>query len=130
MTRRLALLCLVIITLLVDQATKVAARERLRGSAPRQYGLLTLIYAENAGAFLSLGERLPRAARRVIFDGLVTIGIGAAAWFLFTGRVRGRGDDVALALIVGGGVGNLIDRVRFGRFVTGFVFLRAGPLHT
>lgn len=128
--RRIALIVIVVATLLVDQSTKVAARAALRHRAPLQYGVLTLLYAENPGAFLSLGAGLPRAARRVIFDGLVTIGLAAAVWFLFTGRVAGRGDDVALALIVGGGIGNLIDRIRFSGYVTDFLYLRAGPLHT
>jgi len=108
----------------------MAARAKLRGAPPRVYGVLTLVYAENPGAFLSLGAGLPRMVRRVIFDGLVTVGLGIAAWFLFTGRARGGGDDVALALIVAGGVGNLIDRIRFGGQVTDFIYLRAGPLHT
>src|SRR5205809_3588812 len=112
--RRLTLLILIIATLAIDQATKVVVRARLRGGPSRQYGVLTLVYAENPGAFLSLGEHLPPLARRVIFDGFVSFGLAVAAWFLLTGRVHGRGDDVALALIIGGGAGNLIDRVRFG----------------
>lgn len=128
--KKLALVALIAFTLLLDQATKLVAREHLQGRPARDYGVLTLLYAENAGAFLSLGASLPRAARRVVFDGLVTIGLVAAAWFLFTGRVRGRGDDVALALIVGGGIGNLIDRFRFAGHVTDFLYLHAGPLHT
>ena len=128
--RRIVLAVAIAAILLVDQTTKIAARARLRDGMPREYGVLTLVYAENAGAFLSLGARLPRLVRRVVFDGLVTIGIALAAWFLFTGRVHGRGDDVALALIVGGGIGNLIDRVRFAGYVTDFLFLSAGPLHT
>lgn len=130
MHRRFALLLLICGTLLLDQATKVAARATLRDRPPRDYGVATLIYAENTGAFLSMGAGLPRLARRVIFDGLVTIGLAAAAWFLFTGRVHGRGDDVALALIIAGGVGNLIDRLRFGGFVTDFLYLHAGAVHT
>jgi signal peptidase II len=128
--RRIALGILIIATLALDQETKVVARAKLRGHFARDYGVLTLVYAENAGAFLSVGERMPRIVRRVIFDGLVTIGLAAAAWFLLTGRVRGRGDDVALALIIGGGAGNLIDRLRFGGYVTDFLYLHAGPLHT
>ena len=128
--RRTALLVLILATLAVDQATKIAARATLRNHAPRRNGVLTLVYAENPGAFLSLGARLPRGARRLIFDGLVTVGLAVAAWFLFTGRIHGRGDDIALALIVGGGAGNLIDRIRFGGMVTDFIYLRAGPLHT
>ena len=128
--RRLVLVLLIVSVLVADQATKVIARASLPGRAPRELGPLALVYAENAGAFLSLGEGLPRGVRRVVFDGLVTIGIALAAFFLFTGRVHGRGDDVALALIVGGGVGNLIDRLRFGGVVTDFAYLHAGPLHT
>ena len=130
MRRRAWLFALIVVLLVCDQATKVLARARLRDRAPRDYGIVTLVYAENAGAFLSLGEGLPRMARRVVFDGLVTAGIAIAAWFLLTGRVRGRGDDVALALIVGGGTGNLIDRLRFGGYVTDFLYLHAGRLHT
>src|SRR5438067_11684562 len=103
--------------LAADQATKLAARAQLRDHAPRHYGVLSLVYAENAGAFLSLGERLPPPLRHVVFDGVVTVGLAVAAWLLLTGRMRGRGDDVALALIVAGGVGNLIDRLRFGGYV-------------
>jgi signal peptidase II len=128
--RRIALAALIVATLAVDQATKAAAREHLQGRLPREYGALTLLYAENRGAFLSLGASMPPLARRVVFDGLVTVGLAVAAWVLLTGRVRGRGDDVALALIVGGGAGNLIDRFRFAGHVTDFVYLKAGPLHT
>ena len=130
MRRRTWLLVLIVLVLVCDQTTKVVARAHLRNRAPRDYGVLTLVYTENAGAFLSLGEALPRMARRVVFDGLVTIGIAVAAWFLLTGHVRGRGDDVALALIVAGGIGNLIDRLRFGGYVTDFLYLHAWRLHT
>lgn len=41
-----------------------------------------------------------------------------------------RGDDVALAMILAGGTGNLIDRMRFDGRVTDFLYLTAGPLHT
>jgi len=129
--RRVWLLALIVVTLVCDQATKVAARAHLRDAAPRDHaGVLTLLYTENAGAFLSLGSDLPSPARRVVFDGLVTVGLIVAGWVLVTGRVRGRGDDVALALIIAGGAGNLVDRLRFGGFVTDFLYLHAGPLHT
>jgi signal peptidase II len=37
---------------------------------------------------------------------------------------------VAIALICGGGIGNLIDRVRFDGLVTDFLNVGAGPLRT
>jgi signal peptidase II len=128
--RRIALAVLIVATLALDQGTKALARQKLRGTPPREHGVLTLVYAENTGAFLSLGASLPRMARRILFDGLVAVGLGVAVWVLFTGRVHGGGDDVALSLIIAGGVGNLIDRFLFGGHVTDFLYLRAGPLHT
>jgi signal peptidase II len=127
MSRRTLLLALIAITLLADQATKVMARASLRGEAPRRIGVLTLVYAENSGAFLSLGENLPPRVRTLVFDGIVAIGLGLAGFFLLQRREGVEGDDVALALIFAGGVGNLIDRLRFG-WVTDFIYLSAGPL--
>jgi len=134
MTRRhrLLLLGLMLVTLAADQWTKQLARTHLAGQEVHRYAgdVLTLLYAENSGAFLSLGANLPHLLRRVIFDGIVGIGLLAAAWVLFTGRMQSKADEVALAFIVAGGIGNLIDRVQFGGRVTDFIYLAAGPLHT
>jgi signal peptidase II len=130
MWRKFILLILIALLLFVDQETKSLARENLRGQSPRHFGVLTLIYAENTGAFLSIGSNLPQRLRAAIFDGIVTIALAVAAIALFRGRMQSRGDEVALALIIAGGVGNLIDRFRFTGRVTDFLFLSAGPLHT
>ena len=71
-----------------------------------------------------------RSVAQQIFDGLVSIGLIAAAFVLCTGRMQPGTDDVAIAFIIGGGVGNLIDRFRLGGRVTDFIFLEAGALHT
>jgi len=115
-----------------DQWTKHLARVHLQHDEARRYAgnVLTLVYAENSGAFLSLGAELPELVRRFILDGIVGIGLAVAAWVLFTGRMNGKWDEVALALIVTGGIGNLIDRMRNHGRVTDFIYLAAGPLHT
>src|SRR5205814_10162845 len=91
---------------------------------------LTLIYTTNAGAFLSIGSNLPPELRAAIFSGIVTIALGIAALALFQGKVQSAADEVALAVIIAGGVGNLIDRLRFNGHVTDFLYLSAGPLHS
>jgi len=129
--RRVVLLVIILVTIAIDQQTKVMARASLMNAYPRHYaGVLTLLYTENPGAFLSLGSNLPPNVRHLVFDGLVSIGLLVAAFVLFTGRMQPGPDDVAIALIIGGGVGNLIDRFRLGGRVTDFIFLQAGPLHT
>jgi len=129
--RRVILLVIILVTIAIDQQTKVMARASLMNAYPRHYAsVLTLLYTENPGAFLSLGSNLPANVRHLIFDGLVSIGLLVAAFVLFTGRMQPGPDDVAIALIIGGGAGNLIDRFRLGGRVTDFIFLQAGPLHT
>ena len=128
--RRIALAAIIALTIALDQGTKALARRTLMNAEPVRKGVLTLLHTENAGAFLSLGSELPPNVRHLIFDGLVSIGLIAAAFVLFTGRMQPGADDVAIAFIIGGGVGNLIDRFRLGGRVTDFIFLQAGPLHT
>ena len=129
--RRIVLALIIILTIALDQGTKLLARERLMNTFPRHYaGVLTLLYTENPGAFLSLGSNLPVNVRHLVFDGLVSIGLLAALFALFTGRMESRSEALAIALIIGGGAGNLIDRFRFGGRVTDFIYLEAGPLHT
>src|SRR4051794_38085702 len=97
--RRIALALIVIITIALDQTAKALARRTLMNSYPVKVGILTLLHTENAGAFLSLGADLSPNVRHVIFDGLVSIGLLAAAFVLFTGRLQPPTDDVAIAFI-------------------------------
>ena len=129
--RRVLLAVIIFVTIAIDQGTKVMARASLRNAFPRHYaGVLTLLYTENPGAFLSIGSNLPANVRHVVFDGLVSIGLLAAALVLFAGWMQPGPDVVAIAFIIGGGAGNLIDRFRLGGRVTDFIYLEAGPLHT
>jgi signal peptidase II len=120
------------ILLAADQWTKHLARIHLQHQDMRHYlgDVVTLLYAENAGAFLSIGADLPAVVRQVILNGIVGIGLAVAAWVLFAGRMHLLWDEIALASIVAGGAGNLIDRIRNHGRVTDFIYLAAGPLHT
>ena len=130
--KRLSLLALILLVLVADQTTKQLARVHLQQHEVRRFAgdTVTLLYAENSGAFLSLGADLPAVVRQVILNGIVGIGLAVAAWVLFTGRMQLKWDEVALALIIAGGIGNLIDRVRNHGRVTDFIYLAAGPVHT
>jgi signal peptidase II len=128
--RRLALSSLIVILLIGDQWTKHLARETLMHDTPRRIGIVTLLYTENRGAFLSLGSNLSEELRTAVFDGVVAIGLLAALVVLFSDGMKRRFDDVALALIIAGGIGNLIDRLRFQGLVTDFLYVAVGPLHT
>jgi signal peptidase II len=130
MKRTALLAAIILLTIAADQLTKAAARRSLLDAAPKRYGVLTLLYAENTGAFLSLGANLPPRTRGLIFSGVVAIALAAGLWALITNRIGGTADSIAVAFILGGGIGNLIDRVARDGRVTDFLYLAAGPLHT
>jgi len=127
--RRIMLPILILAVIALDQWTKALVRLHLQ--SPRVYfgGLITLVFTQNEGAFLSLGSSLSPAVRTAIFTGAVGVAVSIAFVMLIANRVAGI-DAIAVALIAAGGVGNLIDRMtRHGR-VTDFIYLQAGPLHT
>ena len=114
----------------LDQWTKVLVREHV--GVPRTYanGLLTLLRTENTGAFLSLGADLPDSVRTLFFGGFVAVMLVLFTIAVVRGSIHKIGDTVASAMIIGGGFGNLIDRLLRTGHVTDFLYLQVGPLHT
>ena len=115
-----------------DQVTKALAAEHLAGRPPVLLlgGAFRLLYAENTGAFLSLGSGLPEAVRLWVF----VIVTGAVLALLLIYALLHRDtlrpwEMLALALVVGGGIGNLLDRIFLG-LVRDFLFLGVGRLRT
>lgn len=77
--------------------------------------LLQFRYVRNTGAAFSLLSG--RTAFLTVVTALILV---FAVVLLFTGRVRGRADRIAVLLLVAGGLGNLIDRVA-RHFVVDFI---------
>ncbi len=115
-----------------DQITKVAARTHLSDGPGVSFlhDTVRLVYAENPGAFLSLGASLSKPIRTAVFQGaagLLVLGLIASA--LFWRGLSGI-QVVALALLGASGLGNLIDRVLYDGLVTDFLNIGIGSLRT
>lgn len=131
--KRLRLLFAVLwVVLALDQATKLLARKHLAFGPGRSYldGIARLEYAENRGAFLSLGANLPAGWREGILSGLNVLLVVGLAIYLVRGRDLSRWPTFALALLISGGLGNLIDRLFRGGAVIDFMILGVGPVRT
>lgn len=119
-------------TLGCDQTTKHLARTKLNplDSILLLGGVGELRLAENPGAFLSLGAALSPKIRTGLFSvctGLLLLGL----LFQLLRRPQAHwGAFVGLALVLAGGMGNLIDRFTRQGFVTDFITLRWGPFRT
>lgn len=114
----------------LDQIVKIIARSYLAGQPGYSYlgGFVQIEYAENRGAFLSLGAQLSDAARSALFI------FGASAMLLFCvywmwKTAEHRLSMIAFALVISGGIGNLIDRI-FRGSVTDYVHMGFSSLRT
>jgi signal peptidase II len=114
-----------------DQGTKALAVSALRDGPARTYlgGLIRLFYAENRGAFGSLGAHWPEPLKLVVFVGLPILVLGGVLVRTLRDLTMPLRQVVALALIVAGGAGNLIDRVRHG-YVVDFMYVGVGRVGT
>lgn len=116
-----------------DQATKFLAQAYIRDYPTRVYlgGIFRIEYAENSGAFLSLGAALSQETRFWIFVVAVGAFLVGAIWVLFREKSLDRTTAFSLSVIVGGGVGNLIDRIfRPNHGVVDFLNLGIGQIRT
>ena len=101
----------------LDQVTKWLAVVFLQGEAsfPLWREVLHFTYAENTGmAFGMLKDH------RWVFMVFSTLAIIGLAIYLFRYRPEGRWMQISMAFIIGGGIGNMIDRIFLG-YVVDFI---------
>ena len=134
--RTLQRIAVVTLTLLCcvgcDQMSKSAARVLLASGDAQSFlgDSLRLQLVENPGSFLSLGASLPEHFRFALFTAAVAaLLIGLVAASLFARRLQ-PWRVVALALVAGGGISNLIDRLLYNGRVTDFLNVGIGAVRT
>lgn len=117
-------------TVVLDQATKLWVQRAIEpyAAVPVLPNLLDLTYVLNPGGAFSMFARAPAG---VVFPLLVVVAfvaIGAIVFFWHRIPPHATGQHVALALILAGVIGNLIDRLRF-RAVVDFIDLHWFKYH-
>jgi len=116
----------------VDQATKYYAHENLKGTLMTSYlgDTFRIQYATNTGAFLGLGDALPENVRFWLFNVFTSVVIlGIFVYVIVSSKMKVL-ESIAFALLVSGGIGNLIDRVMRGGYVVDFMNMGIGKLRT
>lgn len=104
--------------IVLDQATKllVVASMTLSESIPLIPNVLRLTYIHNRGA--AFGSMTDKRWLFMIVSTVAIIGLGV---YLFSfGRKGSRLSQISLALIISGGIGNMIDRIRL-EYVIDFI---------
>src|SRR6185369_15567392 len=84
--------------------------------------IFNLTYVENNGISLGLLKATNPAGRWMLVAITTAIAIGVAVWI---GREENRTDRIALGMVLGGALGNILDRARHG-YVVDFADLHFG----
>ena len=84
--------------------------------------IFNFTYTENNGISLGLFNATTELGRWMLVALTSAIAIGVAVWI---GREKNRIDQVALGMVLGGALGNILDRVRHG-YVVDFADLHFG----
>jgi signal peptidase II len=117
--RRRSYLLLLLAVVALDQLTKwlVDRVMDLHDSRVLVEGLLSLTYVQNRGAAFGVLSDAQLPYQSILFSAVsiaALCGIAAYAWRL---PAQSRLPQTALALIMGGALGNLLDRARLGHVV-------------
>lgn len=109
--------------ILLDQVTKILALQYLApaGSYPLWENVLHLTYVENTGAAFGMLQD-----HRWVFLVISTVALSGMIVYMFLNKTKHPLETTAVAFIVGGGIGNMIDRLTRG-FVVDFVDVKCIP---
>ncbi len=125
MARRAQLFLIAAVVFVVDQLSKFWVLEIF--DLPRRISVevlpvfsLTMVW--NRGVSMGLLQADGHASRWLLTGLTAMISVGVAVWMW---REVNRWQGLALALVLGGALGNIVDRIRFGA-VADFIHLHAG----
>ena len=109
----------------VDQISKWFVIGPLNLEAVQNIELLPFFdftWVENRGISLGIAQVQNETHRWILVAVTAAIAVGVAWWIR---KEEARGDQLALAMVLGGALGNIVDRTRYG-FVVDFLDLHFG----
>ncbi|HCC01015.1 MAG TPA: signal peptidase II [Ruminococcaceae bacterium] len=108
--------------ILVDRISKALVYKQmyLDEDIPILGKYLHFYYLSNKGAAFSLLQDYDWG--RILFIVLTVLFIIVCIWALVSGHISWRAGRIALAFVIGGGIGNLIDRIFYGEVID-FIYI-------
>ncbi len=121
---RIFVISLLMLQVGCDQISKEVVRNQIDNDERIEVikDFFTLTKVENPGAFLSLGDSLPETARILVFILFPSVLLVVAVVYMFRTKHLSLTARSAIALLIGGGIGNLTDRILYGS-VTDFMHI-------
>lgn len=131
LVRTLLIILFLAVNVGCDQGTKAIIKHKFE-----YYDIVSFLHhhiiitrVENSGAFLGLGDSLQGPLRNVLLNILPLLAVLFGLYYIFTKTDLNRVTLVGIILIVGGGIGNVYDRLIHG-VVTDFLHIDFGIFQT
>jgi signal peptidase II len=129
--RNILILILLATNVGCDQISKYIVRQTIEYNQKTSVigNFVTITKVENTGAFLGLGDQLPRILYKILMIFLPLIVLGFALYYLLTTNNLSKLVILGICLVIGGGLGNVFDRILYGS-VTDFLYFDFMIFHT
>ena len=123
---------LVLVVISADQYTKFLAEKffTTTNDVTFFYNLFQFTLIQNYGGFLGVVNRLPENSRFFLLTICVSVLLLGCLLYLFGRNKRTMVYDIPLALVTGGGIGNLLDRMLHNGGVTDFLSIGVDNFRT
>jgi len=131
-TRALIILLILAVTIIADQISKSIIRKNIA-----EYQVINVIgnrftieKVENTGAFLSMGDSVSKPIRIIFLNVIPLVLIVLSLGYILIKNTIKNTTLFAIILMIGGGIGNIYDRIVHGS-VTDFLYIDLGGIfHT
>lgn len=128
---KILILLLILGNISCDQVSKKVVRNNVEKGSYIQLinDNFILTNVENTGAALGFGQNFPPITKTILLKILPLIVLFILAFRILTKKRMNKLLTIAFAFVIGGGIGNLIDRILYGS-VTDFFHLKIGVFKT
>lgn len=113
-----------------DQTTKRIAEQNLENTHSFLFDTVRFQFIKNSGAFLGFGADFSPTVKAWLFLAFPIVFLLAASVFMVLSSKLLHYHRILIALMISGGIGNLIDRALLSGHVTDFINLGIGPVRT
>ena len=122
--RNLLITIIVFLSIVLDQISKIWVRNNFDSYIENSIigDVFKLIKVENTGAFLGMGSELSETLRILLLIVLPIIVLISITIYTYIDKTLDKISIIGFSLIIGGGIGNIFDRIVYGS-VTDFLYL-------
>ncbi len=127
--RNLLITIIVFLSIVLDQISKIWVRNNFESYIENSIigDVFKLIKVENTGAFLGMGSELSETLRILLLIVLPIIVLISITIYTYIDKALDEISIIGFSLIIGGGIGNIFDRIVYGS-VTDFLYLDFGGI--